>query len=82
MTNNESYISYQFTLATKFTSCIWVFEAQIIFGICYIKIVFLQRFEFIIHLQVMSEKQKYFFDRKVDTKKEKSNLGPQKILPH
>ena len=44
-------------------------EPEIIFGFCYIKIVFLQRFEFIIHLQVMSEKQKYFFDRKVDTKK-------------
>jgi hypothetical protein len=35
---------------------IWVFEAQIIFGFCYTKIVFLERLEFIIHLQVMSEK--------------------------
>ena len=55
---------------TNIIFCIWVFEAQIIIGFCYIKIVFSQRFEFIIHLQVMTEKQKYFSDRKVDTKKE------------
>jgi hypothetical protein len=63
--------------------CIWVFEAQIIFGFCYIKIVFLQRFEFIINLQVMSEKHKFFLDRKVHTKKKQKlfgKMGSQKFL--